>query len=234
MVSEKQLEANRANAQKSTGPRTDEGKKRSCLNATRHGLTGQVVVLPHEDMEAYNKFIQAIVATLEVADAHQQQLAVVYANLQWRINRAAGIEDTMFTLGIMEEVAENLNIENAEAHNATSNAKTFRCDAKAFDRLSIYNQRLINGAEKVLKQLKQLQADCLHRRNLEMAEATRLYKLHRMQSQAFDPKQNGFDLTVEQIKANISRQRLSLRAKIAEGCGWDLPKFEKETLQAAA
>src|SRR6202050_2900049 len=128
MLSEKQLEANRANAQKSTGPRTDEGKKRSCLNATRHGLTGQVVVLPHEDMEAYNKFIAAIVATLEVADAHQQQLAVVYANLQWRINRAAGIEDTMFTLGIMEEVAENLNIENAAAHNATSNRKISRVD----------------------------------------------------------------------------------------------------------
>ena len=234
MLSEKQLEANRANAQKSTGPRTEAGKQRSCLNATRHGLTGQVVVLPHEDMEAYNKFTMEIATTFEPFDANERQLAMSYANIQWRINRAATIEDTMFTLGIMEEVAENLNIENAEAHNATSNAKTFRIDAKAFDRISIYNQRLINAAEKVLKQLKQLQAERRYRQEQEMTEATRLYKLLRMQGEPFDPKQNGFDLTLDQIKQHITRQRLNTRAKIAERCGWDRPKFEKETLKAAA
>ena len=39
-ISEKQLEANRRNAQRSTGPRTGEGKKVSALNARRHNLTG--------------------------------------------------------------------------------------------------------------------------------------------------------------------------------------------------
>ena len=39
-------EANRENAQKSTGPRTEEGKRKFSLNGIRHGLTGQVVVLP--------------------------------------------------------------------------------------------------------------------------------------------------------------------------------------------
>jgi hypothetical protein len=81
----------------------------------------------------------------ELADAAERQLDFSYANIQWRINRAAAIEDTMFTPGIMEEVAENLNIENAEAHNATSNVKTFRSDARAFDRISMYNQHLVNA-----------------------------------------------------------------------------------------
>jgi hypothetical protein len=44
---------NRANAQHSTGPRTDAGKQRSSLNALRHGLTGHVIVLPSEDQVAY-------------------------------------------------------------------------------------------------------------------------------------------------------------------------------------
>jgi hypothetical protein len=41
-----QLEANRRNAQQSTGPRTEIGKKTSSLNALRHGPTSRIVVLP--------------------------------------------------------------------------------------------------------------------------------------------------------------------------------------------
>jgi hypothetical protein len=52
-VSERRLAANRANAQKSTGPRTPEGKSRSALNATRHGILSQVLHLPEEELEAY-------------------------------------------------------------------------------------------------------------------------------------------------------------------------------------
>jgi hypothetical protein len=46
------VKTNRANAQLSTGPRTPAGKQRSSLNALRHGLTGQIVVMPTEDLEA--------------------------------------------------------------------------------------------------------------------------------------------------------------------------------------
>ena len=51
MLSEKQLEANRRNAQKSTGPKTTEGKSNSSRNNLRHGLTGQISLLPTEDRE---------------------------------------------------------------------------------------------------------------------------------------------------------------------------------------
>src|SRR5689334_22798981 len=104
MISDKQLEANRANAQKSTSPRTEAGKRRSCLNANRHGLTRQTVVMPHEDMEAYNLMTAAIVASLAVVGALEPQLAQSYAGFQWRINRAAALEETLFTLGNMEEI----------------------------------------------------------------------------------------------------------------------------------
>ena len=46
-----QIEANRRNAQKSTGPKTERGKARAKLNAIKHGLTARTImsVLPQED-----------------------------------------------------------------------------------------------------------------------------------------------------------------------------------------
>jgi len=55
-ISEAQLRANRANAQKSTGPRTEEGKARARFNARRHGLTGQFYCMSDEDEKAYKDF----------------------------------------------------------------------------------------------------------------------------------------------------------------------------------
>ena len=56
-VSEKKLQANRANAQKSTGPKSKDGKAKVALNATRHGLRSQQIVLPGEDPAAFDQMI---------------------------------------------------------------------------------------------------------------------------------------------------------------------------------
>lgn len=53
MTTLKQFEANRLNALKSTGPRTEEGKRRSRCNAIRHGLTAETVIVGLEDPEDY-------------------------------------------------------------------------------------------------------------------------------------------------------------------------------------
>ena len=60
MTSQRKIEANLRNATRSTGPRTEAGKKKVRLNAVKHGLTATtVVVLPHEDAEAYQKRVDA-------------------------------------------------------------------------------------------------------------------------------------------------------------------------------
>src|SRR5438105_985712 len=52
-LSEAQLNANRDNAQHSTGPCTPEGKAKAALNAGKHFLTGQTVVMPGENLDLY-------------------------------------------------------------------------------------------------------------------------------------------------------------------------------------
>ena len=124
------------------------------------GLTGQVVVLlrPRKS-KPITSLPPPIAEGLETVGALEIQLAWMYTGFLWRINRAASVEDNMFGLGHMEQVAENLNIDHPEAHNAATHAKTFRNEYKAFDRIGIYTQRLVNNANKILKQLKDVQAE---------------------------------------------------------------------------
>ena len=56
MTSYRQIEANRRNALKSTGPRTELGKQASRCNAVRHGLTAETVIGALEDAEDYKAF----------------------------------------------------------------------------------------------------------------------------------------------------------------------------------
>jgi hypothetical protein len=219
---------------KSTGPTTEAGKRRSSLNAIRHGLTGQVVVLPEEEIEAFAKFVTPIAEGMETVGALETQLAAMYTGFLWRINRAGSVEDNMFGLGHMEQVAENLNIDHPEAHNAATHAKTFRNEYKAFDRIGLYTQRLVNNANKILKQLKDIQAERRHREQQEMDEAARIYQFQRMQDLAFDPTENGFDFSVDQIRRHIRRENLKKHSAEAEKLGYNRTAWVKKHGNLAA
>ena len=62
MTSFRQIETNRRNARLSTGPVTEEGKKRSRQNALRHGLTAETVITALEDAEDYAAFEMTVTA----------------------------------------------------------------------------------------------------------------------------------------------------------------------------
>ena len=84
MISEKQLEANRRNAQHSTGPKTDEGKQHSSRNNLRHGLTGQISLLPTEDREAHGAFCNELSDSLKPETPMERQFAQSVAEDSWR------------------------------------------------------------------------------------------------------------------------------------------------------
>jgi hypothetical protein len=98
MTSFRQIEANRRNAQLSTGPVTEQGKKQSRQNAVRHGLTAETVIDALEDAEDYAAFEMAITADYDAQSAVERELVLRLASLLWRLRRATAIESGLFKI----------------------------------------------------------------------------------------------------------------------------------------
>jgi hypothetical protein len=98
MSSFRQIEANRRNARLSTGPVTEEGKRRSRQNALRHGLTAETVIDALEDAEDYAAFEMAVTADYDAQSAVERELVLRLASLLWRLRRATLIESGLFKI----------------------------------------------------------------------------------------------------------------------------------------
>src|SRR3974390_1050882 len=98
MTSFRQIEANRRNAQLSSGPATEEGKRRSRQNAVRHGLTAETVIDALEDAEDYGAFEIAVTADYDAQSAVERELVLRLASLLWRLRRATAIESGLFKI----------------------------------------------------------------------------------------------------------------------------------------
>jgi hypothetical protein len=98
MTSFRQIEANRRNARLSTGPVTEEGKRKSRQNALRHGLTAETVIDALEDAEDYAAFEMAVAADYDAQSAVERELVLRLASLLWRLRRATAIESGLFKI----------------------------------------------------------------------------------------------------------------------------------------
>jgi hypothetical protein len=157
-TSDARLRANQANAQNSSGPKTEEGKKRSSLNATRHGLLAQTLHLPEEEMDAYHEFTAAYVKDLCPIGFVETQLANSCADLQFRLNRIAAAEHNLFSIGHTEN-GDLWETGHPESHTALAFAETIRNSPDPLKTPSIYEQRISRRFAQTLKQLRDMQAD---------------------------------------------------------------------------
>jgi len=90
-VSAAKLAANRANAQKSTGPKTPEGKARVRTNAIKHGLRAADVILPNDPAESAEEFDDlrdSLIRDIQPANTLEHLLVDRLAVAHWRLRRA--------------------------------------------------------------------------------------------------------------------------------------------------
>ena len=93
MPSQKQIHANRRNALKSTGPKSEEGKAQSRMNALRHGLTAAQAVLPHENEDDYEKLREGMLESYAPENSAETALVEELTNAYWRLLRLHRVEN---------------------------------------------------------------------------------------------------------------------------------------------
>ncbi len=97
-LSDRRLAANRANALKSTGPRTPAGKARSRLNALKHGVCSDTPVLPSECAATFATFRHELECNLRPRNPIQLTLFHRIVNLTWKLRRVQEAENHLFDI----------------------------------------------------------------------------------------------------------------------------------------
>ncbi len=202
-------EINKANAQHSTGPNTPEGKKRSSLNALRHGLTARAVVMPTEDPEAYERLLKALTAEYRPKGVTESLLVQTLAETSWRISRAACVEADLLSFS----VAGSPSVADGPA--AVSAA--IESQAKTLSSLSMHTQRLTRQFEKTLNQLRELQKIRRSRENTDLDHLLEITEMYEEKGETYQPSEDGFVFSKSEINSAIlrrNRERLSDDAAI--------------------
>ena len=144
-------ELNRQNAAHTTGPISPEGKRRVSLTALRHGLTGQTVVLPSEDLEAYKKQCVQFHTELEPQGLLESKCVQTIADTYWRLDRIRAMENSLFGLEAYEHTGEAAVPEMSPdplIDCALAQAKSLEHHSDLLIRLSLYEHRLNRTIEK--------------------------------------------------------------------------------------
>ncbi|HEX4810847.1 MAG TPA: hypothetical protein VH325_18055 [Bryobacteraceae bacterium] len=183
MSSAAQIAANQANAQLSTGPKTEAGRANSSLNAVSTGLTGRTVLLPSDDAKVYAEHIASYFARFEPATPEEEELVQELAQTKWRVLRIPQLEEDLWALGTIN-LASMFEDQPADVRAGLIRAQTYMMYGKRFDNLFLQESRLTRRYEKLQKQLGEIQ---FRRQAAEMDE--------RAAARRAAAKSNGFEFS---------------------------------------
>jgi hypothetical protein len=162
------IKTNRANSLHSTGPQTAAGKKRSSLNALSHGLTGKTVVMPTDDLQAYQAHLESFTDEYDPKGPTEAHLVQALADTSWRLNRVAGLETGLLSLPAEAQV-------------------------KALANLSLYSQRLSRQFERTVAQLRDLQQIRRSQEHQSLDELLEVMDMFEANGETYDPAEDGKD-----------------------------------------
>ncbi len=171
MATELQMLANRRNAQKSTGPRTPQGKAAVSQNAVKHGLLARQDVISSESQADFDLYRQQFLAELTPVSPMESMLAERIVTLSWRLKRVSKIQNQTIdalnannTSSPLTKLTQSLLFKNQDLPPSTSASnlalgrlaiKDF-ANARVLDRLLMYERRIEHSLYKTLLELQRL------------------------------------------------------------------------------
>jgi hypothetical protein len=189
MSTQKQTKANRQNAQKSTGPKTAQGKNVVSQNAIKHGIFTDSVIKGENEAD-YEAFHDKFLAELFPVGMVETMLAERFISLAWRLKRAERMQnqaiDNMIENQIDNPMSKRFNMIKWHAKGVKLGdsryvidhlqlgriASTDWSDSRVLDRMMLYERRIENSMLKMLKELKRFEI----MRRIEHGDAEQQYE----------------------------------------------------------
>ena len=154
------------------------------LNAYRHGLTGQVLIMTPEDQAAYYQHCQGIKKALAPEGAFEAGLAQSIADDRWRLFRAASLDINTCAVSISEP--DKIISEHPQVQTACAQAVAWAADVKNLNLLSLYEGRMQRRVEKNVKLLQEAQQQRKAALKQAVEEAALLAQAAAIQGETYD------------------------------------------------
>jgi hypothetical protein len=199
------LEANRANALLSTGPASEEGKRRSSLNAVKTALTGVTVLLPTDDAAEYQRHIAAYEKEFQPVGIEESELTQSLADISWRLRRIPTLEMAIYAQGGIEFADLFDDQDDAGVRRNLIELHTHLVYEKQLHNLQLQEARLVRRREKETAEFRRLQQERRQREMRDMDCAVKLYLAAKQQDKPFDPAENGFEFSIGRLESYLER-----------------------------
>ena len=209
MSSDAQINANRENAKKSTGP-SQEGKKKSRMNAVTHGHAGLTVVIPDHEVEAYKKHFDSFHAEYRPVGPTETFLVHSLADLSFGTSQIRTVITNRLYLAGARPVHNSNETHSAETDNAMAQAFSAKDITPSINTMGIYEARKMRLFNTTRKELLAIQTERKLREKEELEEGALLrqadQKTRQPHENEWHPSENGFVCSLAEIDRYIFRQ----------------------------
>jgi hypothetical protein len=204
--SEARLNANRQNAQLSTGPKTPEGKTVSSLNATKTALTGRKVLLPSDSAERYEAHLQAFFKEIAPEGEREIHLAQSLADIAWRLERIASLEMAIFANDRLFYTECFLD-EAEEVRQQLIELAIHRIHERELRNYALQESRLRRQRDRDNEELRFLQAERRRTAEHQMQLAAHACQMAKRENKPFDPADLGFVFSTVEIERFLTLRK---------------------------